>query len=261
MKFKIILLLFFASFINSIYSQSIFSALHIDSDLELRKNILVSEITTEITFFNQNNIERKKEITSLNSKNKIITELRYDSEDNLKERLTRIHDSTGTKSISRKIERWHPIVGYSSETAFYDYDEKGFLIKVIDKNQNNKIIRETTIINNEKGNPIELKLKTDSNVDFGIEIAEYDYLNNSVITKVFDKNGKIISTNNGKIDYSKKEENDIINEYGDVIKSEDYEYEFKYDKKGNWTTQVRYKIIGGKRIKNAEFRRKLKYRK
>lgn len=261
MKFKIILLLFFASFINSIYSQSIFSALHIDSDLELRKNILVSEITTEITFFNQNNIERKKEITSLNSKNKIITELRYDSEDNLKERLTRIHDSTATKSISRKIERWHPIVGYSSETAFYKYDEKGFLIKVIDKNQNNKIIRETTIINNEKGNPIELKLKTDSNVDFGIEIAEYDYLNNSVITKVFDKNGKIISTNNGKIDYSKKEENDIINEYGDVIKSEDYEYEFKYDKKGNWTTQVRYKIIGGKRIKNAEFRRKLKYRK
>ncbi|MFY8181104.1 MAG: hypothetical protein ACOVLG_04950 [Flavobacterium sp.] len=261
MKNRIILLLFFASYFNSIYSQSIFSALHIDSDLELRKNILVSEITTEITFFNQDNIERKKEITSLNSKNKIITELRYDSEDNLKERLTRIHDSTGTKSISRKIERWHPIIGYTSETAFYEYDEKGFLTKVIDKNQNNKVIRETTIINNEKGDPIELKLKTDRDVDFGIEIAEYDYLNNSVITKVLDKNGKIISTNNGKIDYSKKEENDIVNEFGDITKSEDYEYEFKYDKKGNWTTQVRFKIIGGKRIKNAEFRRKLKYRK
>jgi hypothetical protein len=71
----------------------------------------------------------------------------------------------------------------------------------------------------------------------------------------------MISTNNGKIDYSKKEENDVINEFGDITKSKDYEYEFKYDKKSNWTTQVRYKIIDGKRIKNAEFRRKLKYRK
>src|SRR5690606_19405540 len=180
MKSIIYILFFFISFINNIYCQSIFSALHIDRELELRKDILVNEITTEITFYNKDNIEKKKEITSLNSKNKIVSELRYDSEGKLKEKLIRIYDSTGTKTISRKIERWHPMFGYSSETAFYDYDEKGFLIKVTDKDQNNKVISETTIKNNENGNPVELKLKTSNNIDYGIEIAEYDYLNNTV---------------------------------------------------------------------------------
>lgn len=261
MKIISILLFVLLSIVNNIYSQSIYSALHLDSDLDLRKDILVSQISTEITFYNQNNIERKREITSLNSKFKIVSELRYDSDGNLKERLTRMHDSTETKSTSSKIERWHPIIGYSSETAFYEYDHKGFLIKIATRNQDNKIIRETHIINNEKGNPIELKLKTDSNVHFGNEIAEYDYLKNSVTTKVLDKNGKSISTNKAKIDFTKKDENEIVNEYGEIIKSKDYEFEYKYDKNGNWIAQVRYKIVNGKRIKNAEFKRKIKYRK
>ena len=259
MKFKITLLLFFV--FNSIYSQSIYSVLQIDSDLELRENIFVSEITTEIIFYNHDNIERRKKITSLNYKNKLISELRYDSEDKLKERLTILYDSTGEKSSLSKFERWHDIIGYSAETSFYEYDENGFLVKDIDKNQNNKVISETSIVNNERGHPIELKIKMDGNVDYGIEIAEYDYSNNSVIMKVIDANGNLIATTKSKIDFSIKDENEVVNEFGDIIKSKDFEFEYKYDKKRNWTTQIRYKIIGGKRIKNAEFRRKIKYRK
>lgn len=261
MKSIFYLIVIFFSFVNIVFSQNIFSALHHDGNIDLRKNSAVSEITTEITFYNQKNIEKKKEITSLNLKNKVIAELRYNAEGKLSERLTIIHDSTGTKSLSRKIERWHPIIGYSSETAFYEYDEKGFLIKVTDKSQNQVVIRESTIKNNENGNPIELKLKTDNDYDYGVEIAEYDYLNNKATLKVFNQNGKLLSTNTAKIDFSINEKTDVINEYGDVTKSEDYEFDFKYDKKGNWTTQIRYKTIDGKRIKNAEFKRKINYRK
>jgi len=261
MKLKILIIIYILFYLNKIHSQSIFSALRHDDNLELRDSVDVSEITTEIKFYNENNIEQKKETTVVNSNNKLVTEQRYNDDFRLTERISFLYDSTQTKSLSRKFEKWHPIIGYSFETANYEYDQSGFLIKVIDKNKAGKIFRETSIKNDDRGNPIELKLTEFNNVDYGMETAEYNYEDNSVVIKVSDSEGNVLSTNTMRIDYSRKGKNDIINEFGDLIKYDDYEFDFKYDKWGNWIKQIRYKIIKGKKQKNAEFNRRIKYKK
>jgi hypothetical protein len=261
MKYKILFTIYVLFQFGAIYSQSIFSALRHDEKLELRDNIVVSEITTEIIFYNENNIEKKKEITTLNLKNKVICEHRFDSDSKLTERITILYDSTQTKSMTQKFERWHPLLGYSSEISVYEYDESGFLVKVIDKNKNGKVFRESFIKNNLKGNPIELKLRENNNFDYGMEKAKYDYENNSVEIQVLDNQENILSKNTVRIDYTIKEKNDIINDFGDLIKYDDYEFDFKYDKFGNWIKQTRYKIAKNRKVKNAEFTRKIKYRK
>lgn len=258
---KLNFLILFLLYFGNIHSQSIFSALRHDDKLELRENIGVEEIVTEIKFYNKNGVEQKKEITSVNWQNRLVTELRYNSESILTARLIFLYDSTQTKSVSRKFETWHPIIGYSSETASYEYDKSGFLIKKIDKNSNGKISREIVIKNDERGNPIELKSIESNGIDYGKEIATYDYNNNIAEISVLDKYGNVLSKNTMKIDYSIKEKNDIINEFGDIIKNDDYEFEFKYDRNKNWIKQIRYKIVDGAKIKNAVFTREIKYRK
>ncbi len=188
--------------------------------------------------------------------------MRFGEGDKLETRLTRSFDSTGTRSLQRKIEHWHPVIGYSSETATYEYDENGFMIKVTDRNKNNQIIRETFLKNNENGHPIELKLNTGNSNSYGTEIAEYDYPNNMVITKVLDDNGKIISKSKHKIDFSIKDlDNEEYDENGNLIKSDNYYYEYKYDKKLNWVKKTIYKTENGKLKKYQVLIRKIKYEK
>lgn len=258
MKLKLLLIIIII-FNSKIQSQSIYSALRHDDKLDLKDNIQVEEIVTDIIFYNTNSIENQKEITIVNSKNKLVREDRYNDQSKIAQKLTFSYDSTQTKSLSRKHEKWHPLLGYSSETAFYEYDPSDFLIKIIDKNKDGKIFRETSITNDDKGNPIELKLKENNNFDYGMETAEYDYENNVVEIKVLDEHGNILSSNKMKIDFSIKSKDDVVNDSGDYIKSDGYEFDYKYDKKGNWIKQIRYKVVAGKKIKNAEFVRKIKY--
>ena len=139
------------------YSQSTLTSLSFGKEKEFHSQKLVSETITNTTFYNSNNtIEQTKEITSYNSKNNQVTELRYDNDNNLKQRLTRIYDSTGIMCIARKFENWHRHLGHTTEIAFYNYDSKHYLINITDKDKNGKIFRKTDIINNEKGDPIEL---------------------------------------------------------------------------------------------------------
>lgn len=259
MNNKNFILIAFIMLFEISFSQNIYSALQHDKGFDLRENSKVIQVTTDIIFYNKSGQEIKKNITTLNSKNKILSELRYDNENNLTDRLTWVYDSTNTKSIANKFERWHKLIGYTCELTSYEYDSKGFLTTVITKNQFKKLLRETTLINNEKGLPIELTLKTDSNIDFGIEIAEYEFEKNIVFTKVLDKNGKTISKSQYKIDNSIISGSEIVNEQGHIIKSENYVFEYKYDKNNNWVKQKRYKIEFGKKILNAEFKRKIKY--
>ncbi|WP_143954030.1 hypothetical protein [Robertkochia solimangrovi] len=254
----IIILLTFVSLES--FSQSIFSALRHDDAIDLRSESKVKEITKTTTFFNKSGTEIKKDIIVVNHQNKITSELRYDESGKLETRLTRSFDSTGTRSLQRKIERWHPVIGYSSETATYEYDKNGFMIKVTDRNQNNQIIRETFLKNNENGHPIELKLNTGNSNSYGTEIAEYDYPNNMVITKVLDDNGKIISQSKHKIDFSIRDlDNAEYDENGNLIKSANYDYEYKYDNKLNWTKKTIYKTENGNRKKYQVLTRKIKY--
>jgi len=248
-------------FINyNIYSQSILTALNFGKKKEFNSEKLVLETTTQTIFYNTNSIEKTKDVTIYNENNKVTSEFRYDESGNLKQRLTRIYDSTGTRSLARKLENWHPILGHFYETAFHGYDDKGFLNSIIEKDQNGKIIRQTDIINNDNGSPIELTVLVGNQIQ-GKETAEYDYQKNEAIIKYFNKNDELINSETSKIEFSKSQPGDIVNEYGDVIKSTKFEMEIKYDKFGNWIKKVYSSIVNGKLVKKSESTRVIKYRK
>jgi hypothetical protein len=258
MRQLFLVMLFFMNY--NIYSQSILTVLNFNKKNEFNSENPVLETTTQTTFFNTNRIERKKDVQIYNEKNEVTSELRYDENGDLKQRLTRVYDSTGTRCLSRKIENWHPLLGHSYDTYYYGYDNKGFLNSIIEKDQNGKIVRKTIIINNDKGNPTELMLLIGNQVQ-GKEIAKYDYEKNEVTIQYFNKNDEIINSQKSKIEFSKSQPGDIVNEHGDVIKSIKFEMRIKYDKFGNWIKKVYYRFVNGKAIKESESTRAIKYGK
>lgn len=187
--------------------------------------------------------ETKKDIIVVNQHNKIITELRYGENGKLETRLSRTFDSTGTRSLKRRIERWHPVIGYSAETATYEYDDNGYMIKITDRNKNNQIIRETFLKNNDNGHLIELKLTTGNSNSYGTEIAEYDYLNNKVITKAERIEFKIkqIKSFDGE---GNLESIEIFNESGELEKifnrEKEIQKEFLYNNENLLFKEIRY---------------------
>lgn len=256
MKQLVLLTLVFVNL--NIYSQSILTALNFGKTDNFYSKKLVAETITKITFYNSKGIEKVKHITQFNNQNKVTVELRYDENDDLKQRLTRIYDNTGTRSIARKFENWHQLLGHTVEYTTYEYDLNGFLTKVIDKNQNGTIIRETNIINNEKGYPIELNDLVKDEI-LAKETAEYDYDKNEVTIKYFNKLGELVNSQNTKIESSKGQPGDVINEYGDIIKSAKHKVEIKYDKFGNWVKKSFYNLSDGEFIKSSEQTRTIKY--
>lgn len=254
---NIIFLLVLFSNIN-IYSQSTLTSLNLG-----RKNFhstkSVSQTITNTTFYNSNNTtEKTKEITSYNTQNNVVTEFRYDREDNLKQRLTRSYDSTGVRCIGRKFENWHRYLGHTIEITYYNYDSRGYLVNASDKDQNGNIFRHTDFINDENGNPIEI-INFNGNEIIGKEKNEYNYDKNEVIIKYFNKNDQLISSQTSNIDFTKSNPGDIVNEYGDIMKSANYEMEFKYDKFGNWIKKKYSTIFNGKIVKKSETTRTIKY--
>lgn len=256
--FFFIVLLFFNV---NIYSQSTLTSLNFGNNINFHSTKLVSETTTNTTFYNSNGtVEYTKEVTSYNTQNNVILELRYDGENNLKQRLTRMYDSTGIRCLGRKFENWHRYLGHSIETASYIYDSKGYLINTSDKDRYGRIFRHTEFINDEKGNPIEL-INFNGDVIVGKEKNEYDYDKNEVIIKYFNKNDELVSSQTSNINSSKVNPENIVNEYGDIIKSVQYEMDIKYDKFGNWIKKKYSSIKDGKLTKKSETSRTIKYRK
>lgn len=253
-------LIFMLLFCNHLSSQNIYSALTHNKAVDVRANSKISEITTYTKSFNNSGTIEQKTVSTINNKNKLISESRYNDEDKLTARLTFYYDETGLKSTSRKFENWHPMLGYTSEFAYYEYDKDGYLIKITDRNQDSIIIRETFLRNNDKGYPIELKLKYNNSNSLGHEVAEYDYENNEVNTKLLDETGKVISSSHFPLDYTVKDKvNTQFNDFGDIVKSNDTEYEYKYDKFSNWTLRTTYKTDNSKRKKTQLTQRTLKY--
>ncbi|WP_291127513.1 hypothetical protein [Flavobacterium sp. UBA7682] len=261
MKHFIFLLLYL--YLSVSHAQNVGTALNMNKPEDLRVGHAVSEITTEMTFYNPTgSIEKKKEVATLNVQHYVTSELRYDENGVLIARLTRMFDSTGTKSLGRKLERWHKLMGYTAETSTHEYDANGYLIKTTERNQNQQVIMVTVIENDDHGNATSV-ITTDGNGrPYGEEKAAYDYANNSVVTSVYNTKGELLSETAGKINYESFDDLSIVkNEQGDVIKTKHNEYEYRYDKKGNWTQMIIYKFKDGKRVKQSEFRRSIKYRK
>lgn len=227
---------------------------------DFSSNKLVSEMIIYRTYYYSKKVEKVKEIISYNFHNNLTIRNRYDDKNILQQRLSRVYDSTGTVNLFRKLETWHPIIGHFYDTYFYQYDSNGFLSGIVEKDENNNINRKTTIINNEKGHPIELSIYIGNEMQ-GRETAEYDYEKNEVFIQYFNKQGAFFNSATSKIESSISEPTDVLNEYGDIIKSAKYEKTIKYDKFGNWIKEVYSVLKSGKFVKSSETTRVIKYRK
>lgn len=256
------LFLIFLLTANSLVGQNIYTALHINRPESFRTNKAINEVQEENLFINSSGQEIKKAKKILNKNYLVQTEERFDDQGKLTDRLKRTFDSLGQKTVSRQFERWN-ILGYSLETAFYEYDVTGHLTKMTDKNSMGQIIQQAIVTNNNQGHPIKLELYDGNGNLYGTEVATYNYLTNRVLTEVKDKNGKTLSSDSITIDFNKSKDfprqGDIFNEYGDLVSSQKYVYERKYDEYGNWTVETIYKMVNGKKRKDRVFKRKIKY--
>jgi hypothetical protein len=260
MKYRFFLIILLTT--NSLFGQNIYTALHINRTENVRKNKAVREISEENKFINTSGQEIKKNKKILNQNFLVEREERFDEQGKLTDRITRKFDSLGQRILSRQFEGWN-ILGYSMETAFYEYDSNGHLIKMTDRNSKGQIIQQAILSINENGHPMKLELYDGNENLYGSEVATYNYSTNQAFIEVHDKNDRILSSDSTTIDFTKSKDfprpGDIYNEYGDLTSSKKYIYERKYDEFGNWTTETIYKIVDGKKKKDRIFKRKIKY--
>lgn len=257
-----ILIPIFFTFPILVNGQNIYSAIHLN-DRENINNERVEKIIETNIFYNQSGKEVNKNIKYLNVNNRCVREDRFKNEE-LIARLFFEYDSISNLEISRTLERWNKIMGYSKEKAKYIYNKQNHLVKIEDVNGNNVMFRETRIIPNEKGHPTSMKVFNGKGEQFlGEEKAEYIYTQNKYISINYDLQGNEITRDTAIIDfrenYKFEDSKRGYNDKGDLIKStrstkEYFEYEYKYDERGNWKSQKAYKVKLNRREKG---RRKL----
>ena len=124
-----------------------------------------------------------------------------------------------------------------------------------DKDANGNILRQSDLVCNDKGHPIQLSLLDGSGNSFGKEVATYLYDINKVITSVVSNDGKTLSSDTIKISFKTASlfpnDREIYNTNGDLInwtsknfKGEEttYEEEYSYDSFGNCIENRIYKV-------------------
>jgi len=247
-------------------SQNIFSALHLNQDREYKtkKPKIIVELNT---FFNASGQQVDKNIKTFDKAGMLLVEERYYKNGALKARLTYTNDTTKRIKLTRTFEKW-PAVGYMKETAFYRYDINNFLIGVVDKDSNGNIFRQTNIICNERGHPIELSVFDENGNPFGKEIATYLYAKNKVVISIISNDGKILTSDTIKINYKTivfyPGDNETYNSNGDLTSwarrnsngtETVFEEEYLYDSFGNCVDQKIYRVTvkrNGKRKKDLD---------
>jgi YD repeat-containing protein len=221
-----------------------------------------NKIPTEVIEENISCYTGSKEVNKnkkrLNSNNRVLWEERYGPDGKVSARLTYTYDTSGVHSLSRKFEQWQKF-GYTSETAYYEYDNQMNLIKITDKNQTGAPFQETRLTNNEKGHPVRLHLTDGNGNTYGFETATYDYALNKAYTVVQDSRGKILSRDTLTIDLRIRRTDETYNEVGDVVQTPDHFYQYEYDQFGNWITMTVFELVKGKKKKDRVYKRKLKY--
>ena len=272
---KSIVLLLLLSVSTICYSQSLYTALHMNDGREYKLG-KPKQIIEENTFYSATHTETAKNIKVFDATGMLLTEERYTQDGILTAKLTYINDTARHRTRSRIFERWLKY-GRSKDIAAYQYDEHGFLTGSIDSNANGKIIDIVKIVNNSKGNPIELVLLDANNNPLGKETAEYDYDKNTVIRSVFKNDGTTVSSDTSKIRFdviTSSDDKNNYNQYNDALSYSTknsngsvnlYECEYQYDKTGNWIEQKIYKITlkpNGKKERQLDrlFKREITYR-
>ena len=247
---KSIVLLLLLSVSTICYSQNLYSALHMNDSREYKFG-RPKRIIEENTFYSSHT-EIAKNIKVFDAAGMLLTEERYTRDGILTAKLTYINDTTRHLKLSRIFESWLKY-GRSKEIAVNQYDEHGFLTATIDSTAHGKLINVAKIVNNSKGNPVELVLFDANNNPLGKETAKYDYDKNTVVTAVFKSDGTKLSSDTSKIrfDATSSYDKSTYNQYNDVLSYSTtnsngsvnlYECEYQYDKTGNWIEQKIYTI-------------------
>lgn len=256
-------------------SQNIYSVLQLNAEREYKTKRPEKIIETN-TFFNTSGKQVDKNIKTFDNSGMLLTEERYDDNGILKARLTYTNDTTYRVKLTRAFERWTKF-GYSKETAFYTYDKNFFLIATTDKDANGKVICQTNLVCNDKGDPIELSLFDGNGNSFAKETATYLYDKNKVITSVISNDGAVLSSDTVKISFIEASKfptaNEVYNTNGDLTNwtrqnlngSETiFEEEYTYDSFGNCTENKIFKVTvkgNGKRKRESDriFRKEYSY--
>lgn len=239
------------------HAQNIFTAVRTNQRYEVKYNKQIDKIEVNTIFYNPNKTEKKKDVYYLNKEYRVVRQEGYDIEGKMiyNSIIEYKNDTLKTKTISnRKI----PFIGIETQITLYNYDINNHLINVSKLNQNNELREVINFENDEKGNPILLII---NNGEYGYEKATYDYGNNIYSTFVYNAKNELISTNEGiSLNRNILKPQNKYNEFGDIMESSEYIFEYDYDKFGNWVKEYRFKKNGKKKVKNAFFVRKITYK-
>lgn len=257
-------------------SQNIYSALQLNAEREYKTKRPKKIIETN-TFFNSSSGKQvDKNIKTFDDAGMLLTEERYDDKGTLKARLTYTNDTVHRIKLTRVFERWTQF-GYSTETTFYSYDTNFILTSTTDKDANGNVIHQTNLVSNEKGHPIELSLFDGNGNSFGKETATYLYDKNKVVTTVVSNDGRVLSSDTVKINFTQASKfqgvNEVYNVSGDLTSwarrdmngtETIFEEEYTYDSFGNCTENKIFKVTvrgNGKRKRENDriFRKEYTY--
>ena len=241
------------------FSQDIYSVLTLDQGLDIHPDTKVAQLTAITTSYDQKETQTEKAVTIINKNQQIVSVSHYNEKDSLKSKTSRTYDIKNNKYLSCKTENWSSLLGYSSEIENYKYDENGFLVKIIESNHFDIVMREVHVKNNTQGHPIALELKfPDGANSIVMETATYDYPNKKVTTKMIIKNDKILRQQDILLTDTQVKIEKTYGPDGKIV-PEQYEYEFKYDQRQNWIEKTVYKLQNGQRTKYQVISREIKY--
>lgn len=249
-----LLLFIFVSFQGK--AQNIYTTLHINDAYKIGKKKPIKKIESNTVFYNVNNTEKRKEITYLNAHFRVTQEERYNEDDELIFKMVNEYEAD-TLKVKSTTTRKIPLFGNEITSTHYIYDDHHFLIRYEKYNAKNQLIEVVSIENDERGNPV---FQVINNGELGYEKATYDYANNTYAAYIYNPKDELVSSSlYNTFNYEKPTKDNVFNEYGDLVSSLMFSFEYKYDPYGNWTKEIRYKKVGDKKIRNAEFTRKIYY--
>jgi hypothetical protein len=257
---KLILLFFLIVVSCFARGQNIFSALHLNDDPGY-KGARPKKILETRTSYTLSDRQVNKSIKTFDEAGMLLTEERFNEKGILEARLGYTNDTAKKLKLTRTFERQTPL-GFLKETAYYAYDQSNYLTGTTDRDGNNNLLRQTNLLINEKGDPIELSLFDGKGNLIGKESATYLYDQNRVVTSVITPDGRTLYTDTIKISFRKAylfpRDRETYNANGDLTHWTSknftggetvFEEEYLYDSFGNCTEMKIYKVTisrGGK---------------
>lgn len=218
-KVRLGLLLLLMLFGGFAYTQTIYSALHLNHGTEYKSRRPLKIIQTT-TFHYQGKKESFKSYKTLDGAGMLLYDEQYDETGALYARFYYTNDTTRRLRISTVYERWSKYATVK-ETSHYQYDANDKLINIIVKDADGNIVRQSDITLNKKGDPVELTQYDGAGNPFGKEIATYYYDENKVDYSVISNERRLLSSRTGRIKLEEAHlfpfENEIYNVQGDLI--------------------------------------------